>query len=213
MFETTQYDTTNATCIMKAAIEQDRLDVFWELCQNERFLIDCIGSQVRSGNRERCDEVFVAFIEKYYENSEEMDKLFAFFRDRIYFLSLQLVYAIRDKFKNACITPKSRQCKRCKEAIPLHKVTKENCLEIADAFEALAFSNDKVFKNSSPTEVKRFNKFLNEVSKENINCVIDGLNANIGGHIKHGRHDANQGKVDHVIEALNWLKSQDLIFT
>ena len=207
MFETTQYDTTNATSIMMAAIREDRLDVFWKLCENEHFLIDCVGSQVRSNNRARCDEVFEAFIEKYHENPEEMEKLFSYFRDRVYFLSLHLVYVIKDKYKNAYVTLKTKRNKN--EMVPLHSVTKGDCQELADAFEALALSEDKIFKFSSPEEVERFNRVMDKLSKENINCVIDGLNAGLGGHIKHGRLDGRQGKEEHWIKALSWLRSHD----
>ena len=206
LFQTSQNDITNLMNLMKAAIAQDRLDVFWELCENEQFLLCSIGSQVRSPNRIRSEEVFAEFIEKYHEDTEQMEKLFSYFRDKIYFLSLHLIYVIQ-KFKKAVVTTKSNRCKNCGETIPEHTVTKEDCHAIADAIENMALAEDKVFKFSDPKEVERFRGFLDKASKKNINCVIDGLNAGIGGHIKHGRLDGRQGQVEHVVKALQWLKS------
>lgn len=206
MYQTSQYDIFNLISIMKAAIVQDRPDVFWELCENEQFLLCSIGSQVRGPHRIRSEEMFAEFIEKYHNDTEQMEKLFSYFRDKVYFLSLHLIYVIQ-KFKKAVVTTKSNRCKNCGEAIPQHTVSKEDCHEIADAIENMALSEDKVFKFSCPQEVQRFHQFLNKASKNNINCVIDGLNAGFGGHIKHGRLEGRQGQAEHVVKALQWLKS------
>ena len=202
---------SNLTSIMKSAVIQNRLDIFWELCDSEDFLVDSIGSNVRSSERHNSEKVFIAFIEKYHNNAEEMDKLFSYFRDRLYFLSLPLIFTIQ-KFLKAVVVPKSNQCKNCRNYFPEPTITKKDCDLLANAIENIAFTKDEVFKSSSPKEVARFQDFLHDSSSKNINFVIDGLNAGFGAHIKlskNTRRDGALGDPKDVTQALQWLKSKD----
>ena len=204
------YDVTNVTSIMKSALKQNRLDVFWQMCDIEEFLVDSIGSNVRHLERYLSEDVFIAFIEKYHDNAEEMDKLFSYFRDRVYFLSLPLIFSIQ-KYKKAVVVQKSNRCKNCGNYFPKPTITKADCDLLADAIETIAFTKEEVFKTSSPKEVERFRDFLLKASDKNINFVIDGLNAGFGAHIQHKntRRDGIKGNPEHVTKALQWLKSND----
>lgn len=190
-------DFSASLTILKMALEKDLMKIFWELFESDTF--HCEMQQYKDLHpaiRQSQDEVYVQYVEKFKDNSKEMEKLFVSFAKHSTFIGQGVEKSLQKNFGwRMATSPRYAKCHNCKERLPPHKITKEDCQLIATSLKDALFS-DEIYKNSRPDEVRKFEEFLTRDLNTDFDIVVDGLNVGFSNS-----NVTNSNKYNHVEES------------
>ena len=136
------------------------------------------------------DEIYCQFIEKFHNEPQMIEKLFRIFQDTLYFLDEPVLNSLRQlkKAKTTYLPPyhPHAKCQKCQNHIKKWTLSKEECKDLLNQFrqnllhvDSKADFDKRVFEETDPKELKRFDEFLVKNANRPVDVVIDGLNAGL----------------------------------
>lgn len=153
--------------IISKALDEDRLDLVWELT-NEVFDKKSMPSI----------PVFVKYIEKFRDNVEETENLFKAIRERSLIFPEQNMEVFREAIgENRCEVveiDRLGDCRNCQSQLPAVSLNEEEFKILSKTFLDDVMIRKDVFIKTTPAELQRFKDFVQNTVP--YDCVIDGLN-------------------------------------
>ena len=165
-----------------SALNQDQMDKFWNQLDSKEFHY-CVFQSIEKASSisvKSLDEVYIAYLKKFRNNHEMLEKLFKYFKKYCIVIRPTVQEAFQDLDLDLAITDRRALCYNCKQRIPPHSIAKEDCQTIIKAFIDDFLSKD-MYKWSFPTEFKSFKDFLERDLNPNYDVVVDGLNVAFSG--------------------------------
>lgn len=156
------------SCIILRALEEDKLDLTWDL-MNQMSIEQVVAKP----------SVFMKYFSKFANDDVETEKILNYIGDNFLMFPENVIQEFCDSFGRQRQTKivkisKNGECRSCTNKLPSIKLNKKEFDRLSNTLLEKVLIKKDVFIKTSPEEVEKFKRFVDESVP--VGCVIDGLN-------------------------------------